>query len=139
MNSLESDIVDAVKAVSSNDLDDVWKALANRTRRQMLDLLVDGALTTGELAEAFGGLSRFAVMQHLKVLEHADLVVARRRGRNRYNHLNPAPIQQVSDRWISRYQRPFAEALVDLKRTMESDEPTSRADRGDSLGEGVPA
>lgn len=104
------------------DLDSVWKALANRDRRRMLDLLVDGAMTTGELAEQFEGLSRFAVMQHLKVLEHADLIVVRRSGRLRYNHLNPVPIQQVSDRWISRYQRPFAEALVDLKTSVESGE-----------------
>lgn len=103
-----------------DDLDAVWKALANRSRRRMLDLLAPGAMTTGDLAEQFENLSRFAVMQHLKVLENADLVVASRRGRSRYNHLNPVPIQRVSDRWISRYHRPLTEALVDLMVTMES-------------------
>lgn len=112
----------------SGDLDSVWKALANRDRRRMLDLLVDGALTTGEVADHFEDLSRFAVMQHLKVLELADLIVVRRSGRLRYNHLNAVPIQQISDRWISRYQRPFTEALVDLKTSVESGERDERVE-----------
>ncbi len=119
-------------SVDDHDLDEVWKALANHTRRQMLDLLTGGAMTTGDLADEFDELSRFAVMQHLKVLEKADLVVARRRGRSRYNHLNPVPIQQVSDRWISRYHRPLTEALVDLKLTMESQDVTERTTDTDS-------
>ena len=125
-----------------DDFEAVWKALANRTRRRMLDLLVDGAMTTGELDEEFGELSRFAVMQHLKVLEHAELVVVTRRGRSRYNHLNPVPIQQVSDRWISRYHRPFAESLVDLKAALESESapPTEPRRRpGDGRDEGASA
>lgn len=113
-----------------DDLDQVWKALASHTRRRMLDLLVGGAMTTGDIANGFDDLSRFAVMQHLKVLENADLVVARRQGRIRYNHLNAVPIQQLSDRWISRYHRPLTEALVDLKLTLESKEPTERPTRG---------
>lgn len=112
-----------------DDLDEVWKALASHIRRRMLDLLAGGAMTTGDLANEFEDLSRFAVMQHLKVLESADLVVARRQGRSRYNHLNPVPIQQVSDRWISRYHRPLTEALVDLKLTIESQDATQRTAR----------
>lgn len=103
-----------------DDLDPVWKALASHIRRRMLDLMTSGAMTTGDIANEFEGLSRFAVMQHLKVLENADLVVVRRQGRSRFNCLNPVPIQQVSDRWISRYHRPLTEALVDLKTTLES-------------------
>lgn len=114
-----------------DDLDEVWKALASNIRRRMLDLLAGGAMTTGDLANEFADLSRFAVMQHLKVLESADLVVARRQGRSRYNHLNPVPIQQVSDRWISRYHRPMTEALVDLKLTLESQDATQQAARSD--------
>lgn len=114
---------DADDRAAHDDLDDVWRALANSTRRRMLDALVGGPQTTGQLAARFDGLSRFAVMQHLKVLEQADLVIARRRGRIRDNHLNPVPIQQLSDRWISRFHRPFTEALVDLKTTIEAGEP----------------
>lgn len=102
-------------------LDPVWRALANPLRRHMLDLLKDGPLTTGELAEQFPDHTRFAVMQHLKVLEEGNLVVPRRSGRKRFNHLNPVPIQQISDRWISRYHRDWAEAMVDLKGKLESD------------------
>ena len=105
---------------SPEDLDGVWKALASPIRRGILDLIRDRPLTTGELAEHFQDLSRFAVMQHLKVLEAADLVLVRRSGRKRFNHLNPVPIQRISDRWISRYQRGWTETLVDLKAEMES-------------------
>lgn len=87
----------------------------------MLDLLKEEPLTTGELAEYFPDHTRFAVMQHLKVLEEGNLIVPRRSGRKRFNHLNPVPIQQISDRWISRYQRAWAEAMVDLKERLESD------------------
>jgi DNA-binding transcriptional ArsR family regulator len=102
------------------DLDEVWKALANSIRRDILDLLATGPQTTSELSEVFPDLSRFAIMQHLKVLEEAGLLAVRRSGRRRFNYLNPVPIQQISDRWISRYQRPWAEALVDVKRELES-------------------
>lgn len=105
----------------TDDLDAVWKALANATRRDILDLLAAGPQTTTELSDAFPDLSRFAVMQHLKVLDEADLLIVRRSGRQRFNYLNPVPIQQISDRWISRYQRPWAEALIDVKRELESE------------------
>lgn len=105
----------------TDDLDAVWKALANSTRRDILDLLAAGPQTTTELSDAFPDLSRFAVMQHLKVLDEADLLIVRRSGRQRFNYLNPVPIQQISDRWISRYQRPWAEALIDVKRELESE------------------
>lgn len=97
----------------------VWRALANGTRRRILDLLADGPLTTGALAECFPDLSRFAVMQHLGVLEEADLIVPVREGRERYNYLNPVPIQRVYDRWVSRYMRPWADALTSLKAELE--------------------
>lgn len=105
-------------------LDEVWRALANPVRRQILDHIHDGPRTTGDLVERFPDLSRFAVMQHLKVLTEADLVVVRRSGRQRYNYLNPVPIQRIADRWISRYQRPWTEALVDLKTELEAEAPT---------------
>ena len=101
-------------------MEPVWKALANPVRRAILDHLRDGPLPTGELAERFPELTRFAIMQHLKVLTEAELVVPRRDGRTRYNYLNPVPIQQVYDRWVSRYMKPWTEALVGLKDELET-------------------
>jgi DNA-binding transcriptional ArsR family regulator len=111
---------DVPAAAGRDDLDPVWKALANPIRRRMLDLLRAGARTTSELADSFTDLSRFAVMQHLRVLVDAELVVPRRSGRRRFNHLNPVPIQRIHDRWVSRYRRHWAEALVDLKAALEA-------------------
>jgi DNA-binding transcriptional ArsR family regulator len=102
-----------------DEMDPVWRALASPARRRMLDLLSDGPLTTGDLADRFDDLSRFAVMQHLKVLEEADLVVAVRDGRKRFNYINPVPIQRLYDRWVSRYMQPWTDALTSLKRELE--------------------
>jgi DNA-binding transcriptional ArsR family regulator len=101
-------------------LEDVWKALAHPLRRAMLDRLREGPLTTGELSEQYPTYSRFAVMQHLKVLEMANLVLPRKDGRRRYNYLNPVPIQQIYSRWVSGYMQPWTEALVGLKHTLEA-------------------
>ncbi len=103
------------------DLDPVWRALANPIRRKMLDLLRQGPRTTGDLAAEFPELSRFAVMQHLGVLEEAKLVVPRKSGRRRFNYLNPIPIQQMYQRWVSQFQRPWAESLVALKGELEGE------------------
>jgi DNA-binding transcriptional ArsR family regulator len=109
------------KGEGEAEMERVWKALANPTRRRMLDVLYQGPRTTGELVELFPDLSRFAVMQHLRVLEDAELVIARRAGRRRYNHLNPVPIQQVYDRWVSRYMKPWTESLVGLRHQLETE------------------
>lgn len=105
-----------------HELDGVWRALSNSIRRRMLDLLKHGPLTTGALAERFPDLSRFAVMQHISVLEEADLVVAVRKGRQRHNYLNPVPIQQIYDRWVSAYMQPWTDALTSLKHELEERE-----------------
>ena len=102
------------------ELEPVWRALANPVRRSILDALRDGPLTTGDLAARFSGLTRFAVMQHLAVLAEADLVLVRREGRERYNHLNPVPIQRIYDRWVAQYMQPWTEALVRLKSELET-------------------
>ncbi len=111
----------------SDDLEPVWKALANPVRRTILDCLREGPRTTGALSECFPELSRFAVMQHLRVLEEAELVIPRRSGRERHNYLNPVPIQRVYDRWVARYTKPWAEALVGLKDELEAEARDSRA------------
>ena len=110
------------RSARDDDLEAVWKALANAIRRRMLDILREGPATTGELDARFPDLSRFAVMQHLQVLEDADLVTARREGRRRINYLNPVPIQRIHDRWVSRYMRPWTEALVGLRDQLESED-----------------
>ena len=109
--------------------DAVWKALANPLRRTMLDYLAEGPLTTGQLAELFPDLSRFAVMQHLRVLTDAELVYVEREGRNRFNYLNPAPIQMLYDRWVGRYAQPWTEALVRLRDELESAQRPTRKTR----------
>jgi DNA-binding transcriptional ArsR family regulator len=86
---------------SKEDL--VFKALAHPVRRALLDHVKLDPQTTGALCEAFPALDRCTVMQHLKVLEEADLIIPRREGRERWNHLNAMPIKAISDRWISAY------------------------------------
>ena len=105
----------------------VWRALANTTRRAMLDALRAGPLTTGELGELFPELSRFAVMQHLRVLTEGGLVLVRRDGRKRYNYLNAVPIQAIHDRWVVRYMQPWVAALVDMRDELEARERDERA------------
>ena len=110
-----------------DDLAPVWKALASPIRRAILDDLRDGPRTTGAIVERFPRLTRFAVMQHLRVLEEAELVIPRRDGRERYNYLNPVPIQRVFDRWVSRYMKPWTEALVSLQSELETQSRKERA------------
>src|SRR3989337_1116920 len=101
-----------------DDLGAIWKALADPSRRRLLDLLRDGPRTTGELCARFP-LSRFAVMKHLAILERAGLVIVERRGRQRWNYLNAVPIQQIYERWISGYAGFWATPLLRLKRRAE--------------------
>src|SRR6478736_3068866 len=91
------------------DQDTVFKALADATRRSLLDELRDGPATTGELCASHTEMSRFGVMDHLRVLQEAGLIVVEPVGRTRINHLNPVPIREVYQRWI----QPIAEAPAD--------------------------
>ena len=100
--------------------DNVFKALAHPKRRQMLDRLKDEPRTTGMLVEAFPEMDRCTVMMHLKVLEEADLIIARREGRERWNHLNAMPIKQIHDRWISEYASHAVSVLDRLKADLEA-------------------
>lgn len=105
--------------MSSDDQDDgVFRALGNRVRRRMLDALKVEPLTTGALCVMFAELDRCTVMQHLKVLEDAGLVVARREGRERWNHLNAVPIQRLHERWIGSYALHAAGMLSALEREL---------------------
>jgi DNA-binding transcriptional ArsR family regulator len=104
---------------SSDESDRVFKALSAATRRDILDALKDRPQTTGELCARFPALDRCTVMQHLRVLEGADLVIVRREGRERWNHLNPLPINQIYDRWIGAYAGRAVEMLDRLKTDLE--------------------
>ena len=97
----------------------VFRALSASTRRAILDVLKDHPQTTGDLCARFPALDRCTVMQHLKVLERADLVIVRRKGRERWNHLNPLPIKQIHDRWIGAYAARTVEMLDRLKVDLE--------------------
>ena len=101
------------------DDDGVFKALADRTRRHLLDRLYerDGRTLTGLESEL--AMSRFGVMKHLRVLEEAGLVVSRRRGREKLHFLNPVPIRLIHDRWIDKYTEPRVSALAGLKTRLE--------------------
>src|SRR5258706_16011212 len=100
-------------------VDDVFKALADPTRRSLLDELFreDGQTLTA--LEARFDITRFGVMKHLRQLEEAGLVVTRRRGREKLHFLNPVPIQLVHDRWVSKYAEPWAAAPTDSKHNLE--------------------
>ena len=97
--------------------DQVFKALSSRTRRSILDLLKDHPRTTGEICAHFPGLDRCTTMQHLGVLQRAGLVIAQRKGRERWNHLDVLPIKLIQDRWIGDY----AASAVDLLATLRAD------------------
>ena len=100
------------------DLEAVWKALADPTRRRILDLLRDGPRTTTAIAAAFP-VTRFAIMKHLRILVESGLVLVEPRGRERWNHLNAVPLRRLYERWISGYADRWAASLLTLKRHLE--------------------
>jgi DNA-binding transcriptional ArsR family regulator len=108
------------KTVDDELFDRVFKALSSRTRREILDLLREQPRTTGDLCARFPGLDRCTVMQHLAVLEDAELVIAQRKGRERWNHLDAMPIKQIHDRWIGDYARSAVDLIATLKSDLES-------------------
>ncbi|MFN2625978.1 MAG: metalloregulator ArsR/SmtB family transcription factor [Mycobacteriales bacterium] len=99
--------------------DAVFKALADPTRRALLDELFRRDAQTLTALEGRFEMTRFGVMKHLKQLEEAGLVVTRRRGREKLHYLNPVPIRLVHDRWVSKYAEPWAAGLSALKRSLE--------------------
>jgi len=109
------------EALDEESDDAVFKALADPTRRAILDALfaVDGQ-SVQALCDRFEGMTRFGVMKHLAVLESANLVSTRREGRHKFHFLNPVPIGDIADRWISKYAHPFTRALIDLRDSLEA-------------------
>jgi len=106
----------------ADDMDRVFKALADASRRRLLDLLyAEEGETLGALAARLD-MTRQAVSQHLAVLEAANLVATVRQGREKLHYLNPVPIHEIHARWIAKFERPRLDALADLKRRLEGDE-----------------
>lgn len=110
------------------NLDPVWKALADPTRREILDLLRVGPCTTNAIVQRFPKLTRFGVMKHLDVLRQAGLVNTRDEGRQRINTLNPVPIRQIYERWVSGFEGLWASQLLQLKHRLESPAPSDEGE-----------
>src|SRR5438270_3016226 len=104
----------------ADEADDVFKALADPSRRLLLDsLFAEDGQTLGELSARLPGMTRFGVMKHLRILESAGLVTSRKVGRERLHYLNPVPIRLMHDRWIGKYAEPWVGALAGLKVSLE--------------------
>jgi DNA-binding transcriptional ArsR family regulator len=102
-------------------MDEVFKALADPTRRSLLDRLYREDGQSLKALEAGLEMTRFGVMKHLRVLEEAGLVTARKSGREKLHFLNPVPIRLIHDRWVSKYAEPWAATLTGLKDTLEGE------------------
>jgi uncharacterized protein YndB with AHSA1/START domain/DNA-binding transcriptional ArsR family regulator len=123
-------------------MDDVFKALADPTRRGLLDALFEQDGQTLGALEGRLAMTRFGVMKHLRVLEDAGLITTRRRGREKLHFLNPVPIRLVHDRWVSKYAEPWAATLSGLKTYLEDDvietlKPVSWADGTAPVADGT--
>ena len=103
----------------SSDLDQVWKALSDPTRRSILDLLRKGPKGTTEIVDAFPDMTRHAVMKHIDVLRDCGLVVTREDGRRRINTLNPVPIRQIYERWMGPFSELWSSTLLRIKDDLE--------------------
>ncbi len=108
-------------------MDEVFKALADSSRRELLDRLrADNGQTLGQLcarlAKSGASMTRQAVSKHLAVLEEANLVATVRRGREKLHYLNPVPIHEIGERWIGKFERHRLQALSDLKKGLETSE-----------------
>jgi DNA-binding transcriptional ArsR family regulator len=102
-------------------LDAVFKALADVSRRDLLDRLrAENGQTLNELCAALSGMTRQAVSKHLGILEEANLVATVKRGREKLHYLNPVPIHEIGERWIGKFERSRLDALSDLKKALEA-------------------
>ena len=119
--------------MKNKDLTPIWKALADPTRRYILDLLREAPHTTGDLCDNFEDLSRYAVMKHLTVLEEAGLILVRRRGRQRFNQLNAVPLQHIYERWLRPYEAKWSQALTNLKTLSEGNNMLAEQNTMNSL------
>ena len=117
-----------------DDLDGVWKALSDNTRRSILDLLRQGSRTTTEIVEAFPQMTRFGVMKHIDVLRAAGLIHTREDRRQRINSLNVVPIRQIYERWVGRFEELWSSHLVRIKEDAEAKAAPALAKKRPSQG-----
>jgi DNA-binding transcriptional ArsR family regulator/uncharacterized protein YndB with AHSA1/START domain len=110
-----------VEFMVNDDIVQLFKALAHPSRVEILDHLKNGPMSTGELSDKFQ-VSRYAIMKHLNILEETGLVLVRRHGRLRLNHLNVIPLQSLYNRWVSKYESNISTSLMNLKEKIEADE-----------------
>lgn len=103
----------------ADDLDQVWKALSDPTRRTILDRLRRGAMTTTEIVDVFPDMTRHAVMKHIDVLRQAGLIITREEGRRRINTLNVVPIRQIYERWVGPFAELWSSTLLRIKDDVE--------------------
>lgn len=114
--------------IGADQMDRVFKALADPTRRALLDALRTGPKTTGELVASVGGMTRYGVMKHLGVLEESGLVTTRKEGRKKWNHLNAVPLRMIYERWVSKYEDQWAGSLIRLKQHAEAQHKENKDD-----------
>ena len=110
-----------LRSLMAEDLDIVWKALSDPTRRAVLDVLRVGPKTTTEIVKAFPEMTRHAVMKHIDVLRDATLVNTREDGRRRVNSLNPVPIRRIYERWMGPFAELWSTTLLRIKDDVEND------------------
>lgn len=127
--TLQSRIEMCYKSLMRNDdYSLIWKALAEPIRREILDMLRERPHTTGEIAQAFD-VSRFAIMKHLTTLEQSGLITVRKQGRERWNTLNPVPLQLIYERWMRPYEAMWSHSLLQLKTLVErGNDPNTQKD-----------
>jgi len=104
----------------ADNLDQVWKALSDPTRRSILDILRKGPQTTTGIVGAFPGMTRHAVMKHIEVLRDAGLINTREEGRRRINSINPVPIRQIYERWMGPFSELWSSQLLRIKDDVEN-------------------
>ncbi|CAN5329482.1 metalloregulator ArsR/SmtB family transcription factor [soil metagenome] len=104
----------------TDDLDPVWKALSDPTRRTILDILRQGSKTTTEIVDLFPDMTRHAVMKHIDALRNTGLVITREDGRRRINSLNVVPIRQIYERWVGPFAELWSSTLLRIKDDVES-------------------
>lgn len=103
----------------ADDLDPIWKALSDPTRRTILDVLRKGPLATTEIVDEFPEMTRHAVMKHIDVLRSVGLVITREEGRKRLNSLNAVPIRQIYERWVGPFTELWSDTLLRVKDDLE--------------------
>lgn len=104
---------------TESEYDHILKALSHASRRAILDSIKDNPKTTSQLCNLLGNLDRCTVMQHLNVLENADLIIIKHQGKHRWNYINLFPIREIHDRWIRKYSIEALDVLSKMKKDLE--------------------